>query len=581
MLTEELKEIIQSLSDAQTDTSFVEIKACVGGFPKRIWETISAFANTPGGGVIILGVEEKADRVEVVGVKDAGKFQKDLGEICARMQPPVRALIEIHKFEGKSIVTAEIPEVSFKDKPCYYQGSGMISGACIRVADGDRRLTQYEVQGFLDGRGQPQYDIEPIPGTSRQDLNQNALKLFLQHIRDNNAKIKDWSDGKILQTYRVLVSKDGKEVATLAGVLCFGLYPQQFFPGIVTHVIAYPENEEGKTGTVGERFLDNVKIEGSLLSAAPDIIKTIKKNIQKRSMIKGLFREDVLEYPEVFLREAVINALGHRDYSPLARGTAVQVKIFPSRIEIVSPGGLFGPVTVDRLGESGLQATRNSHLMKLLEDSPVPNEGRVLCENRGTGIPSMIDALRRAGMEPPRFSNFLTQFKVECSNQALFDKTTLSWLEQFVDVDLNDRKRFALAYIYHNEQLTNADYCRMNECDSRVASKELGDLVGLGLLLQHGTRRWAFYTLPLKKAAVKEAPSGKRRADRGQEILAVIKKRGECSRQELEEILELSGPGVAYWLRIMLRNKMIELTTKSINAPGVKYRVKMVAKGNN
>ena len=141
-------------------------------------------------------------------------------------------------------------------------------------------------------------------------------------------------------------------------------------------------------------------------------------------MVKGLFREDILEYPEIFLREAVINALGHRDYSPLARGTAVQIKIFPNRIDIASPGGLFGPVTVERLGESGLQATRNSYLMKLLEDSPVPQEGKVLCENRGTGIPSMIDALRKAGMEPPQFMNSMTQFKVVCFNQALFDKET-------------------------------------------------------------------------------------------------------------------------------------------------------------
>jgi predicted transcriptional regulator len=74
---------------------------------------------------------------------------------------------------------------------------------------------------------------------------------------------------------------------------------------------------------------------------------------------------------------------------------------------------------------------------------------------------------------------------------------------------------------------------------------------------------------------VNDVPSAKRRFDRSQEILALIKKRGECGRQELEECLGLSGPGVAYWLRIMLKDKLIELTTKSINAPGVKYRVKM------
>src|SRR3990167_2810292 len=230
MLLEELHEIIQSLQEAQTDTSFVEIKASVGGFPKRIWETVSAFANTPSGGGIILGVEGKDGQTNIVGVKQPDKFQKDLEEICVQMTPMVRSLIEIHKYQGKILVTAEIPEVSFKEKPCFYKGSGMISGSFIRVGDGDRQLTQYEIQGFLDGRGQPRYDVEPVVGSSLKDLDEEALKLFLKHIRTNNEKIKSWDDEKILHTYRILDSNDGKNVATLAGILCFGLYPQQFFP---------------------------------------------------------------------------------------------------------------------------------------------------------------------------------------------------------------------------------------------------------------------------------------------------------------------------------------------------------------
>ncbi len=577
MLIEELKAIIESLKDAQADTSFVEIKSSAGGFPKRIWESISAFANTPGGGIIILGIEEKDGDIQIVGVKEPAKFQKDLQETCSRMQFPVRALIETHKYEGKIVVTAEIPEASYKEKPCYYQGSGMISGAFIRVGDGDRQLTQYEVQGFLDGRGQPRYDIEPINGSSLKDLDQEALKLFIKHIRANNEKIKSWDDEKVLHTYRILISYEGKDVVTLAGILCFGLYPQQFFPGLVIHVMVYPQQEEGQLGVDGERLLDNIKIEGPLLTAVPEVVRAIKRNIQKRSIVKGLFREDILEYPEVFLREAIINALGHRDYSPLARGSAVQVKIFPNRIDISSPGGLFGPVTIDRLGESGLQATRNSYLMKLLEDSPVPNEGRVLCENRGTGIPSMIDALRKAGMEPPQFLNFLTQFKVVCFNQAIFDKNTLAWLEQFVDVDLNDRQRFALAYIYHKDQLTNPDYCRMNECDSRLASKELCELVDRQLITQHGTRRWAFYTLPKKQAKTVLHPtkiSGTFRRDRREEITKIINEKGECGRQELADVLNLSGAAVLHWLRKLIKEGVIKPTTNSLKDPSVKYCIK-------
>ncbi len=308
MLIEELKSIIESLKNAQADTSFVEIKSCAGGFSKRIWESISAFANTPGGGIIILGIGENADGIEIVGIKDPAKFQKDLQETCTRMQPPVRALIETHKYAGKMVVTAEIPEVSYKEKPCYYQGSGMISGAFIRVGDGDRQLTQYEVQGFLDGRGQPRYDMEPIEGSSLNDLDQEALKLFLKHVRANNEKIKSWGDEKILQTYRVLAPHEDKGKVTLAGILCFGLYPQQFFPGLVAHVMVYPHKEEGQIGSGGERLLDNIKVEGPLLTAVPEVVGAIKRNIQKRSMIKGLFREDILEDPEIFLREDIINA---------------------------------------------------------------------------------------------------------------------------------------------------------------------------------------------------------------------------------------------------------------------------------
>lgn len=80
------------------------------------------------------------------------------------------------------------------------------------------------------------------------------------------------------------------------------------------------------------------------------VSRAIRKKIATRALILGLFREDVREYPFEFLREALLNAIVHRDYSPLARGSAVQVKIFPHCFEIENPGGLFGPVTEERLG---------------------------------------------------------------------------------------------------------------------------------------------------------------------------------------------------------------------------------------
>jgi ATP-dependent DNA helicase RecG len=76
--------------------------------------------------------------------------------------------------------------------------------------------------------------------------------------------------------------------------------------------------------------------------------------------MRGIDREDLWEYPEEALREAIVNALVHRDLSPLARGTQVQIQMYPDRLEIWNPGGLFGPVSTDRLGEPGNQASRSS-----------------------------------------------------------------------------------------------------------------------------------------------------------------------------------------------------------------------------
>ncbi len=227
-------------------------------------------------------------------------------------------------------------------------------------------------------------------------------------------------------------------------------------------------------------------------------MNAIVRNLQRRAVVEGLFRRDVWEYPLDALREALVNTLAHHDYSPLVRGTPVQVRIFPDRLEVENPGGLFGPVMVERLGEPGLLATRNAHLMRLLEDLPV-EDGRVMCENRGTGITAMLESLRAAGMEPPRFDDRHTTFRLTFTNTSLLDDATLAWLNRFAAYDLNGAQRLALAYAHREGRLTHADYRRLNpSLDSTEVTRHLTDLVQRGLLNQHGTRRWTFYTLMIE-----------------------------------------------------------------------------------
>lgn len=169
MTTEELSDLIDEMRRARTDTVHVEAKRAERALPKRLWETLSAFANTHGGGVLILGLDQ-ASGFEVVGLADPGKVMQDLGTLCGELEPAIRAEIDVQEVEGRHIVVAEIPETELGQKPCYYRGAGLTNGAFIRVADGDRKLTAYEVQMMLASRGQPREDEAPVPEATPDDL---------------------------------------------------------------------------------------------------------------------------------------------------------------------------------------------------------------------------------------------------------------------------------------------------------------------------------------------------------------------------------------------------------------------------
>src|SRR5437588_518660 len=144
MTTTEIQEHLKRLRQTGTDLTHIEAKLAAGELPKRLWETISAFSNTPQGGLLLLGISEEL-RFAIVGVSNPGKLQQDLASLCSSMEPPVRAHIEVHRLQGKHIVTAEVPELPAASKPCFHPSAGLTNGAFIRVADGDRKLSAYEV----------------------------------------------------------------------------------------------------------------------------------------------------------------------------------------------------------------------------------------------------------------------------------------------------------------------------------------------------------------------------------------------------------------------------------------------------
>ncbi|WP_368660790.1 ATP-binding protein [Amycolatopsis sp. Hca4] len=485
----------------------------------------------------------------------------------------MRPHIGIHDFEDAKVLVAEIPELAPNRKPCFSRGAGMTQGSFVRVGDGDRKLTSYEVQLLLASRGQPKDDEAPVPGTGLADFDATLVTALLNRLRTRRPyAFGELDDVAALQRAKALVADDdGTIVASVGGLLSLGSYPQESFPQLMVTFVHYPTAEGANTET-GERFVDNVVAEGPIPVMVRDTLLAVRKNMTRRSVVRGAGRADIWQYPEAALREAIVNALVHRDLSPEARGTQVQIEMYPDRLTIRNPGGLFGPVTEDQLGEEGVSSARNASLLRLLEDVPWPGGTHAVCENRGSGIRTMINALRTARMSLPEFKNRVSTFSVTFPNHTLLGEETVDWLNSLGEHGLSESQCVGLAILREGGYLDNQTYRTETRVDSRVATQELGDLIARELVVQTGNRRWARYRLaPALLPSGGSAGSGVRRSDRRGELLKALEGR-ERSRVELAAATGLTGQTVAYWLRILRSEGLVEATEEKVRNPATRYR---------
>ncbi|GLZ30437.1 hypothetical protein Lesp02_26260 [Lentzea sp. NBRC 105346] len=572
MLDGELAEIVENLRVIGSDVDDVEVKKAAGGLPRSIRETLSAFANTHGG-TLILGLDETSG-FSPTGIADPAKMTADLASLCSTdMYPELRPLIKVHQFEGVALVVAEVPAIEPALKPCYCRGAGMSKGSYVRVGDGDRRLSSYEVQLILASRGQPRDDEQPVPGITLADLDQGLTEAFLMRLRATRPyAFGDLDRTAVLRRTKVLVDDGaGADAVSVAGLLALGVYPQEHFPQLMLTFVHYPTSA-GADVVTGDRFLDNVLVEGPIPTMVREALSAIRRNMQRRSVVVGAGRADTWEYPEPALREAVVNALVHRDLSSAARGAQVQVEMYPDRLVVRNPGGLFGPVTVDNLAEEGISSARNATLMKMLEDVPIAGGTRTVCENRGSGIRTMLESLRAARMSPPQFVDAIGSFGVTFPNHTLLSDAVVQWVAALGERGLSDSQCLALAALKNGDVLDNQSYRAATGVDSRVATAELQDLVARELVVQSGTRRWARYQLSDSLTSPHaESPDGNgRRADRRDALLAAL---GEdtLSRSELAQRTGLLDGTVRRWLGVLRKEGTVEAIGAS-SSKNVKYR---------
>lgn len=423
----ELSAAIGRMRLAGTDLAEYELKDASGGFPKTTAETVSAFANTAGG-TIIFGIRE-GRRFHPVKDFDAKATQADCAQTAREgVIPALAPDIHVLAFEGAPVVVANIPEAPARQKPCYVRKQGQRNGSYIRTGDGDHKMTPYEIDRFIENQlRSARNDTVVVPDATMDDLEKDLLAAWIAAERTSSFGRADAVDDETLLANRRVIVDDGDGMMrpTLAGILALGKYPQKFFPRLNVVFSSYPASEKGTLSPQGKRFEDIANLDGSIPQMIVDTLRAVSRNIMHGAIVKGALREDVPDYPLDAVREAVANALMHRDYSPEGQGEPVMVDLYPDRLEISNPGGLYGSLTVDQLGQRGGTTSRNQALSRILEQVPYTDidgkQGKVV-ENRGTGYRIIRNALAEALMEKPIIDNDLDGFRIIFRHRSMTEQ---------------------------------------------------------------------------------------------------------------------------------------------------------------
>ncbi|WP_375388811.1 ATP-binding protein [uncultured Amnibacterium sp.] len=560
-IDERVSEFVRVLRARGRDFSSVEVTAAVGGVPKSLPETISAFANTSGG-TILLGLKE-GDGFRPADGFDANRVEAQVADLLRQrgtrdVQGPVHPVppskVETAEFEGAFVVVIDIDELAPESKPCFVSAQGMELGSYERIFDGDHRMGSHAVFLLSSNRTQPLRDVESVPGSSVDDFDPALLDRYIQRVRTTRPRLSDvaGTDDALLRLVKA-VGEDGH--ATFAGLLALGRYPQQFFPQLMISLSVFPGPTKDALAD-GTRMLDRATLEGPVPTMVADALIRIARNLSTRRVASGALSADHPEIPLDAVREALVNALAHRDYSSFAESEQVRVELYSNRLEIVSPGGIWGGRTERELFDGGSRS-RNATLTRLLEDVPTGRSDQMVSENAGVGLRLMVGSMKQRGLPVPSLTARPTFFSALLSRHGLLDPGTIEWLAGIGASALDERSRAVLALVSTGRKIDDQTVRAQLDMDSFDALTLMRTLARDGWLSEGRNGRFlagprATGQLPLEVPSVESL-----RAD---PLLALLGGGTEMSIQELARETGIGLSTLRYRLRGMVERGQIVAT---------------------
>ncbi len=436
--------------------------------PEAIAECLIAFANASGG-LIVLGLNEEGVFSDDIWEEEAEAALRAAASLCRPPVPSEWQSIEAGQQWQRPLIGIRVSRSP--DLHSLEDGRVLVrSGAENRPLSGD------EIRQLANSKTVGDFEEDTVAGATRDDFDQEIIDEYLDKRRLRGApRLGSLTD---LLFEVGAINHNGQP--TVAGILLFGKNPQAFLPqsGIVFVKFdsVKPRNGDGSLG-YGRRE----ELSGPLARMVERAWNLVWQEMRVGATVNSLEREEQTEYPTFAVREALINAVAHRDYR--IRGRRIEVRMYSDRMEVSSPGSLPGYITLDNLVEEHF--SRNPRIVNGLFQW-----GYI--EELGLGIDRMIEDMVRAGHPPPHFQATSYSFRVTLEKkQRQSPVARPAWSDS-----MNERQTRALSYVREHGSISNREYQRLcPNVSTETLRLDLKDLVEKDVLLKIGSKKGTHYIL--------------------------------------------------------------------------------------